>query len=249
MGQYSPGRRWKFSVVTDGRSMLIFGGMALWEGYLSSTSLSTANNVLPVTDIVGGSRKPGGFLDDMWVFRKRLLTRGWGEIEGNTTRYSNSNDGDSDPENYASQWEENPIDPRDFGFWEKVNKTKECLMETESISWESRDDEYCRTFWPAPRAGHVTVLDLKTGGVWLHGGYRTHFPYLNTADVSLDRFSIRKNETTKSTPRDSNRGRVPYAAFDYFLDGKSFFLHGQLICFHSHVFVELYIASLRSLVL
>ena len=65
----------------------------------------------------------------------------------------------------------------------------------------------------------------------------------------LDRFSIRKNETTKSTPRDSNRGRVPYAAFDYFLDGKSFFLHGQRIYFHSHVFVELYIASLRSLVL
>jgi hypothetical protein len=27
-----PGRRWKFSVVTDGISMAIFGGQTLWEG-------------------------------------------------------------------------------------------------------------------------------------------------------------------------------------------------------------------------
>ena len=123
LGGVSPGKRWKFSVVTDGRSMMLFGGMTLWEGFLpSSSSSSSASknypseataNAPPTTKFVGGSKKPGGFLDDMWVFRKRLLTRGWGginnfleDVQGDFT--DPRNDGGPDPENYASQGRRTP---------------------------------------------------------------------------------------------------------------------------------------------
>jgi hypothetical protein len=259
LGGVSPGKRWKFSVVTDGRSMMLFGGMTLWEGFLpSSSSSSSASknypseataNAPPTTKFVGGSKKPGGFLDDMWVFRKRLLTRGWGginnfleDVQGDFTDPRNDGGG-PDPENYASQWEENPVDSGDFGFWEKVNVTEECLPDPAQASWTDRFDQYCREFWPSPRAGHVAVLDSKRGGLWLHGGYRTHYPYLNTAEVapamtndqgaetlaqamqeSKSRGSSSSNSNNAtgnalaSASRASNKGRVPFGAFDYFLD-------------------------------
>ena len=80
------------------------------------------------------------------------------------------------------------------GGWTRLNVTHECeatphpgygpgegLGTDPGRAWAGRNDESCwKSFWPSPRAGHVAVLDTKRGGMWLHGGYRTHFPYLST---------------------------------------------------------------------
>lgn len=60
-----PGRRWKFSMETDGQKMMIFGGHRLWHGYSIENSVSNdwgANN----------TRQPGGYLNDLWVYHKEL---------------------------------------------------------------------------------------------------------------------------------------------------------------------------------
>jgi len=64
--------------------------------------------------------------------------------------------------------------------WERVNRTSECLADPNQELWADRHDEYCRVFWPPERAGHVAVLDGLRNGMWLHGGFRTHYPYLST---------------------------------------------------------------------
>jgi hypothetical protein len=61
----------------------------------------------------------------------------------------------SDPENYASYWEENPIDSGDYGMWEQVNRTAECLPDPKQNNWDERFNTYCRvsydvlSSWPS----------------------------------------------------------------------------------------------------
>lgn len=103
--------------------------------------------------------------------------------------------GGSDPENYASDWEYNPQDSGDYGFWERVNSTIECEASTfanghaTTNKWSDRDDEFCRTFWPEGRAGHTAVLDTKRQGMWLHGGFTSYFPYPSTGASANSRTS------------------------------------------------------------
>ena len=226
-----PGRRWKFSLVTDGLSMVLFGGQTLWDGLLPENRGSGAGAATDGGGSGGGSGGgpngtaggagggggggfeaadlshglQGGFLKDMWVFRKRPLTRGWAGMndymvdvpaawprganrlhdnDDGTPSYSGFRDGGgADPENYASTWEENPLDSGDFGGWHRVNQTEEC-WDRPGERWADRAEGYCRVFWPEERAGHVMVLDATRNGLWLHGGFRTHYPYHSTEDLA-----------------------------------------------------------------
>jgi hypothetical protein len=110
----------------------------------------------------------------------------------------------SDPENYYQTWEENPVDSGDFGLWESVNSTEECLADPSQASWEERFDQYCRVFWPPERAGHVAVLDTTRNRMWLHGGFKTHYPYQSTVDLDQR--------------KQSSKSRVPFGTYNYYLD-------------------------------
>mmetsp|Transcript_19480 Transcript_19480/g.56810 ORF Transcript_19480/g.56810 Transcript_19480/m.56810 type:complete len:847 (-) Transcript_19480:215-2755(-) len=191
----SPGKRWKFSLVFEGNIMLLFGGMRLWHGFASENSAENGWS--------GRAELPtGGFMDDLWVFEKRLLN------------------GDQDPENYASNVEQAPVDPRDIGRWfpveggssvhfegeegpqrsgtcstnqgdsfptpwhstgaDSASPSVEVPFELDRASAEARPGRLCDHFWPQARAGHAAVLDTSIGGMWLYGGYTTHYPYLST---------------------------------------------------------------------
>ena len=64
-------------------------------------------------DATSSKRHEGGFLDDFWVFRKRPLTRGWGGMDNFMRDVQQNNvfafGGGSDPEDYASHFEDNPV--------------------------------------------------------------------------------------------------------------------------------------------
>ena len=60
-----PGKRWRFSMETDGTFMAIFGGHRLWHGY--SIENSQANDWSTNT-----TRQPGGYLNDLWIYTKEL---------------------------------------------------------------------------------------------------------------------------------------------------------------------------------
>lgn len=68
MGPWAgPGKRWRFTMETDGVYMAIFGGHRLWHGYAIENNQSNnwgLNNTF----------QPGGYMNDLWVYTKVLDT-------------------------------------------------------------------------------------------------------------------------------------------------------------------------------
>ena len=60
--------------------------------------------------------------------------------------------------------------------WTKVEGKITCV-DSPGLTWESRNDKHCSVHWPSARSGHALVYDPKRGGLWLHGGYSTYYPY------------------------------------------------------------------------
>ena len=52
------GKRWKFSLVSDGVQMILFGGARLWHGYASDNSVENGWESFELMP-------EGGFMDDM----------------------------------------------------------------------------------------------------------------------------------------------------------------------------------------
>lgn len=61
--RFGPGKRWKFSSVTDGLNMYIFGGFRIWHGFSAQNSKANAWEDFSVYP-------RGGYLDDLWIFNR-----------------------------------------------------------------------------------------------------------------------------------------------------------------------------------
>ena len=159
----APGKRWRFSLVSDGARyacpealeeqnedqiecgrFYIFGGCRLWHGFARDNSEDnrwSSNEELP----------DGGYMDDLWVYNKRLLKAD----------------------------EPMPTSSAGLGIWKNYTGRATCVDEP-GETWELRDAQNCEVAWPTARAGHASALDTKNGGVYVFGGYTTFFPYLST---------------------------------------------------------------------
>jgi hypothetical protein len=65
--------------------------------------------------------------------------------------------------------------------WKEVEKKQTC-HDAPGLTWESRNDKHCEIHWPKVRSGHASVFDSKRNGIWIHGGYRTYYPYPTSKD-------------------------------------------------------------------
>lgn len=65
--------------------------------------------------------------------------------------------------------------------WVKVEGKMTCVDDP-GLTWESRNDKRCDLHWPSARSGHTAVYDEKRGGIWLHGGFSTYYPYPTNKD-------------------------------------------------------------------
>ena len=74
----------------------------------------------------------GGYLDDLWTYKKRLLDVDAGE--------------------------EVPTESPGYGVWTNLTSVKECFSDP-GLTWAERNRRSCTNDWPGPRAGHVAVLD------------------------------------------------------------------------------------------
>ncbi|KAL3794138.1 hypothetical protein HJC23_012845 [Cyclotella cryptica] len=66
--------------------------------------------------------------------------------------------------------------------WSKV-KEKETCVRAPGLTWESRNDQQCKVYWPKARSGHAAVYDNKRNGIWIHGGYSSYYPYPTSKDA------------------------------------------------------------------
>lgn len=65
--------------------------------------------------------------------------------------------------------------------WTKVEGQMTCV-DAPGLTWESRHDTRCEIHWPSARSGHAAVYDEKRGGMWIHGGFSTYYPYPTSKD-------------------------------------------------------------------
>ena len=69
--------------------------------------------------------------------------------------------------------------------WRNYTKQESCYKDPAGRAWADREKTRCTTHWPTGRAGHVSVLDRNL--FYVHGGFRTYFPYPNThSEGALD---------------------------------------------------------------
>ena len=136
-----PGRRWKHSaslgaayVDAEGvtrQKMYVFGGHRLWHGYAPENSYANAwdnYNSIP----------PGGYLDDIWIYTKKLdLITTPGETFKNAE-----------------------------GKWNTIRARERCFS-TPGQSYATRNDFTCETLWPPHRAGHGGKYDASRNVLWV----------------------------------------------------------------------------------
>ena len=150
----SPGRRWKFSMVSfspstndrnidedtttnNNNSAILFGGHRLWHGFAEKNS---EDNLWQNND----EFERGGYLNDLWILNRRVAG------EGDTT---------------TNEW-----------IWSK-QEPKETCIPTPGLTWEERNNVRCDIYWPKERSGHAAVFDKQRNGLWIHGGFTAHYPY------------------------------------------------------------------------
>ena len=91
----------------------------------------------------------GGYMDDLWVYNKRLLN----------------------PD------EPMPTSSAGLGLWRNYTGKATCVDEP-GATWEGRDDQNCEVEWPTARAGHTSALDAKNGGVYVFRRLHDFLPIL-----------------------------------------------------------------------
>lgn len=119
--------------------MWMFGGFRLWHGYASDNSWENdwdSHDVYPA----------GGYLNDMWTYKKKLLD--------------------------VASGEEVPTESPGYGVWKNITSIDRCF-DTPGDLWSERNDRSCEIDWPKRRAGHVMELDKTRNGAYVVG-YRIY---------------------------------------------------------------------------
>jgi hypothetical protein len=150
-----PGKRWRHSMaVEDGNipweerdEMAIFGGHRIWHGLSVENDQWNDwgnNNTIPY----------GGFLSDLWVYRKTL-----DRVTTNGQSFKTADTGGMT--------------------WRYYHPKQKCVP-APVTDWDSRGKQICYYVWPGARAGHASIFDRTHNRIWIYGGYVTHYPYLET---------------------------------------------------------------------
>lgn len=121
---------------------------------------------------------PGGYLNDLWVYTKFL--------DYKTTNGESFHQSD--------------------GVWRKLQPIEERVFDGDINDWNNRARTRTFTLWPPVRAGHGLAYDADRRLLWLHGGYSTYFPYLQTDGEGSGKGPIALGIG----------GFVPYPGYDYF---------------------------------
>lgn len=157
----APAKRWRFSLLSDGGSMYLFGGHRLWHGFAPENSFSMKGGPWSAHGVLSG-----GYMNDLWRF-----------------------DRETRPKVARSHDDAAPTESASYGTWTRLPPRKECSSEpTQGVASEERDHSTCSTAWPTGRAGHAAALERADGAparLWIHGGYTTDFPYLSTTGAGF----------------------------------------------------------------
>ena len=169
---------------------LLFGGHRLWHGFAPDNSQDNGWQSMDVYP-------EGGYLGDLWVYRKKDgdVPHGKGDTDGET-------EGSASNKMLWHDWE-----------WKKAKGIEIC-QDAPGLRWEDRNDVKCTIDWPSARSGHVAAYDPQKNGMWVHGGYTSHYPYPSSNSPGSG-LGV-KSKLVKD-------GFKPYASHSFYLDDLWFY--------------------------
>lgn len=96
--------------------------------------------------------------------------------------------------------------------WIKIEARETCLS-SPGLTWKERNNIICTTYWPKGRYGHAAVFDKKRNGLWIHGGFTSHYPYPSSSSSGSANGVKEKRE----------RGYIPFVSHSYYLNDLWFY--------------------------
>lgn len=98
--------------------------------------------------------------------------------------------------------------------WKLQTRMDNCSL-VANIDWIKIPlQEYgCNLQWPPPRASHGATFDEQRGGMWVHGGYSTYYPYPSTTSAG----------SGLGTKALLGSGVKPYSPYSFYLDDLWFY--------------------------
>ena len=96
--------------------------------------------------------------------------------------------------------------------WEELHPREYCKANP-GITWESRNNVQCEIIQPAKRSGHASVFDKKRNGMWIHGGYSSHYPYPSSSSPG----------SANGITSQHRKGFIPYASHSFYFNDLWFY--------------------------
>jgi hypothetical protein len=90
---------------------------------------------------------------------------------------------------------------------------KETCISAPGLSWEERNDIRCNIYWPKKRSGHAAVFDKQRNGLWIHGGFTSHYPYPASSSPG----------SANGVKGQRKKGFIPFASHSYYLNDLWFY--------------------------
>ena len=183
----TPGRRWKFSMV------------AFTNHTKKRKDDDTSNSAI----LFGGHRLWHGFAMDnseenLWQNTDSYEHGGYLDDLWIFTQEVME---EPDENNSTSKWA-----------WSKQEPRETCIP-SPGLTWKERNNIHCETYWPKKRSGHAAVFDKLRNGLWIHGGFTSHYPYpTSSSPGSADGVKAQRN-----------KGFIPFASHSYYLNDLWFY--------------------------
>ncbi len=96
--------------------------------------------------------------------------------------------------------------------WER-QYAKESCRPSPGLTWKERNNVRCDIYWPKERSGHAAVFDKERNGLWIHGGFTSHYPYPSSTSPG----------SAEGVKAQRKKGFIPFASHSYYLDDLWFF--------------------------
>ena len=96
--------------------------------------------------------------------------------------------------------------------WQKQS-AKESCRPSPGLAWKERNNVRCDVYWPKERSGHAAVFDKRRNGLWIHGGFTSHYPYPSSSSPG----------SAEGIKGQRKKGFIPFASHSYYLDDLWFY--------------------------
>ena len=180
----TPGRRWKFSMDGfKGDGDKSKDNIITFGGHRLWHGVSMDNSEENLWQNTD-MYEFGGYLNDLWILSEINVV-----------------DEEDNQGEVKSNWA-----------WVKKEGKETCRL-SPGLKWKERNNIICDKYWPKERSGHASVFDEVRNGLWIHGGFTSHYPYPSSSSPG----------SANGVKASREKGFIPFASHSYYLNDLWFY--------------------------